>query len=1154
MIMVRAFTPLRGALVAVLWFVGICFQAEAATTKASSDGVWTLQSGLRIERQSTKLASSEPGSQPRRFQAAQLHPAVLEMTLAAAPMERDEPDGGIEIELPTPDGEFERFAIVESPVVHADLERWLEDRGWPVRTYRGRSLDHAGSAVRLDWGRGGFHAFVTRADGSYFIDPATDPNGSKQYGNSDRPIYLSYFKRDAARAHGEPFTCGTKPTSKSPLLLEKLIHGLEGRGAKGASSGGELATYRTAVALTGDFTTRLFGGDAAAAQAGLVTIMNRVNLVFERELSVRFSLVADNNLLTYTDENTDPYSQPHQITMINENQPNIDSVIGTANYDIGHVLFWGSGGVVFQGFACSSSKAQATSGFRRAGDGSLSIDTFLHELGHQLDADHSFNSANQFCTPERTAVSAYEVGSGSTIMSYGGLCGEDNLVLTRDHYFHAHSLAQMRAYKPGSGACALITASGNDNAPTVSALGDGLTIPAATPFELLTLDSGDADGDSLTYTWDQLDLGAAAGLADGDTGSGPLVRSLAASSTPDREITGTNNGEILPTTNRGLTFRVTVRDNHSGGGRIGDDTIVLTSDASAGPFRVTAPDGGEQIPGGNVLDVTWDVAGTDAGDIQTSHVDILLSTDGGQSFPTVLSEQTPNDGMESVTLPSLSTASARIRVQGSGHLFFDVSDADFAIGAETICSNPNLPLGTTQNAFVSDDLVVGSARTISDLDLSVDISHEIIADTIVRLLHLDTGRSVTLIHWPGTNNIYSADFGCGGDDIVATLDDEAPFPAEDQCGVSPAIDGVFSPTEPLYLFDGESLSGTWRLEVGTSYTTGGTLNQWCLKASGTLSLVGVNDNYIVDENGSVEIAAPGVLTNDVSDTGSPLSVASTGLATAQGIGGSATVYADGRIEYTPPSNAVGQASVAYTVADNLGNQASALAIFTVSNVDDPPAAADDSLSAILEDSSDRVIAKAALTANDSAGINDAADFVTIVGVSDPVGGQVAMDDSVTFSPAADFFGMASFVYTVEDEAGTQSSAAVNFPVAGVNDAPSISLSGNLTYRSDDVGEHVVPGFLQVLDMGPGEADQNIQSISVNPVSDANHLVDSVSIDSSGQLEVTLSGQAGAATFDVSLTDDGGTANGGVDTSTAERFILVVEELSLFADGFEEVLD
>jgi hypothetical protein len=343
--------------------------------------------------------------------------------------------------------------------------------------------------------------------------------------------------------------------------------------------------------------------------------------------------------------------------------------------------------------------------------------------------------------------------------------------------------------------------------------------------------AGDADGDTLTFTWEQFDLGEAATLAEGDNGDNPLFRSLPPALDSARMVTGERLGDTLPMTSRALNFRVTARDNAAGGGRVGEANITLNTDAAIGPFAVTFPNGGERLATADLPIVTWNVAGTNGAPVNTATVDILLSTNGGQTFDTVLASGVPNDGSQEVILPDVSSATARIKVKAGGNVYFDASDENFAINAFEQCVSTD----TTIPAFspVSADVVVtGRPETINDLDVRLDVGA-----LVATLEHVETGTSVKLVSRPGVDEAVNASpFGCESADIDATLDDEAASSAEDACNLSsPALSGKLSPFEPLSDFDGEALNGTWRLTVSEStYSWSGpnpnVFNGFCIQA------------------------------------------------------------------------------------------------------------------------------------------------------------------------------------------------------------------------------------------------------------------------------------------------------------------------------------
>jgi subtilisin-like proprotein convertase family protein len=496
------------------------------------------------------------------------------------------------------------------------------------------------------------------------------------------------------------------------------------------------------------------------------------------------------------------------------------------------------GGVASLASTCSASlKARGCTGGPTPQGDPFDIDFVAHEVGHQFGGQHTWAGTGGNCAGGNFAAgSAYEPGSGSTIMAYAGICGaSQNLQMNSDAYFHRKSLDELGAFINGGGSCFTSGAVVNANEPTANA-GADFIIPMGTPFEL-TGSGGDADGDPVTFNWEQFDLGLNKSLAIGDDGVQPIFRSWPSASSPTRVFprladlaAGTlSKGETLPVTNRTMNFKVTVRDNRAGGGREKDDAMTVTSTTAAGPFTLTAPSGGENFASGGSPTVTWNVASTAGGTVNTPNVDILMSADGGLTYPTTLVSNTPNDGSQSVTLPTnVSTTTGRIKVKGAGNVFFNISNGNFLLDALSQCRSPALVLADPGS--VSDQMVIAGGRALADLNFKIDMAHTGVGHVTVALEHVDTATSVILIDRPG--NPPDPD-GCGNDNIVADLDDEAAIPAEGQCSViPPAISGRFTPNNPLAAFDGQDVGGTWKLTV-TDSTSGdsGTLNMWCLGAS-----------------------------------------------------------------------------------------------------------------------------------------------------------------------------------------------------------------------------------------------------------------------------------------------------------------------------------
>ncbi len=600
--------------------------------------------------------------------------AEMRATLAEAPAESFPLRAiGSTITLPLPDGGSERFAVWETPLLHPELGAQFPE----IKTYAGRGLDDRTATIRLDATPHGFHALILSLRAPMFIDPV-------QMG--DTRTYASHFKRTGVGdAADEPFGCEMVSTPAIERELEELLRSNPEQ-TLAASNGTHLRTYRTAIATTGEY-ANFHGGTVLLAMAALTTSLNRVTGIYEREVSVRMQLIPNNNLIVYTNSATDPYTNNNGSVMLGQNQANLDSVIGSANYDIGHVFSTGGGGIAGLGVVCrANNKARGVTGsFAPIGD-AFDVDYVAHEMGHQFGATHSFNGNAGSCAGNRTGSTAYEPGSGSTIMSYAGICGAQNIAAHSHPEFHGGSFDQIVVYtQSGLGnSCPVVTATGNT--PPVAVAGNaGLTIPKETPFILYGVGT-DADDDVVSYSWEEFDLGPS-GPPDMPAGNAPIFRSWPPR---DREwrmfprrvdvIDNTPTiGEILPTYTRTLNFRLSVRDNLGG---LGNSSTTLSVDGSSGPFLVTGIDATPWI-GGESRTVTWDVAGTSGAPVSCATVNIVLSTNGGTDFLQTLLAGTPNDGSESIVVPNLPTTTARVQVEAVGNVFFDMNNADFEIVAGT---------------------------------------------------------------------------------------------------------------------------------------------------------------------------------------------------------------------------------------------------------------------------------------------------------------------------------------------------------------------------------------------------------------------------------------------------------------------------------------
>ena len=613
----------------------------------------------------------------------QLDASAMQSYLQAAPPQELNQSAEYLLEVPDPKGSVARFKIFRYQMMEPELASSHPE----IVTLLGIDMDQPGRRIRLDWTVNGFHASVQGdPDGEWYVEPLY-----WQRTDLYQVFYTRNYPQNPLHNHSCSLTESIEEGHNHSPTIEQRIGDCQ------------LREYRLALATTGEYSA-FHGGTVGLVAAELVTAINRVNMVFESELSTRLVLIGNNNLLINLDAGTDPYTNNDLATMLGENQSHVDMVIGSANYDVGHVFGTGGGGIAGLGVVClMGNKARGVTGSSSPTGDPFYIDLVAHEFGHQFGGNHSFNSLNGNCT-ERNASTAYEPGAGTTIMAYAGICGAvSNIQSNSDDYYHAINLQEMVTYlQTGTGNnCASINNLITNTEPFVNAGSDHL-IPLNTAFNL-TATASDGDGDQLTYCWEQFDLGAA--LNSEPTGfeaSGPIMRSLPPSFNPVRTVDGTIAWEALPQVARSYNFIVTVRDLNITFGCPVQDDMTVTTVAGTGPFAVIAPNGGESLVANTTTVISWNVAGSDANGIDCSQVVIELSLDGGQTWGNAVT--TANDGSFNYSLPDVAEPDARIRIRCADNIFFDISDADFAIVREdfaltettattTICSGTNSATG-----------------------------------------------------------------------------------------------------------------------------------------------------------------------------------------------------------------------------------------------------------------------------------------------------------------------------------------------------------------------------------------------------------------------------------------------------------------------------
>lgn len=578
------------------------------------------------------------------------------------------------VSFPNSEGEIEQFRVFNAPVMDPELAARYPE----IKSYAGQGIDDPTATIYFSISPLGFQAMILAANKpAEFIEPYS----------KDLKTYSVYKRADKRQAFTK-FDCQVMDHVQGQLSDDLAL--------RPNADDATLRTYRLAMSVTGEYTA-YHGGTKALALAAINNTMTRVNGVFEKDFAVRMVLISNTDAVIYTSASSDPYGSS-DANYNSELQSTLTSVIGNANYDIGHLMsaIGNNGNAGCIGCVCASGKG---SGFTTStvpiGD-NFDIDFVAHEMGHQFGANHTFTFSN-----EGTGVQN-EPGSGTTIMGYAGITGATDVQPHSDPFFHAVSIQQVTNYVKTT-TCQTNTATGNA-VPTANA-GSDYTIPKGTPF-VLTGSGTDANGDVLTYCWEQMNSGTSTSTYPSATRTtGPAFRSFVPSTDGKRYFprletvkTGATSWqwEAIPTVARTMNFRLTVRDNRASGPANNSDDMVVTVNATAGPFAVTAPNTATSWPAGSTQTVTWNVAGTTANGVNAANVDILLSTDGGNTYPITILAGTPNDGTQSITVPNNPGTQNRIMVKGSNHIFFDISNANFTITAGSgDVTAPSAPTGLT---------------------------------------------------------------------------------------------------------------------------------------------------------------------------------------------------------------------------------------------------------------------------------------------------------------------------------------------------------------------------------------------------------------------------------------------------------------------------
>lgn len=548
------------------------------------------------------------------------------------------------ISLPLPDGTMARFLAAREPLFGAEFQLAHPE----LRAYRAVGLDDPSLRARFDLTPLGLRAMIFTRSGVALVDPL-------ERGITER--VKSYWLQDDESAAAS-FDCAFADvgTRSAARRWES--------GVRVQAAGDQLRTFRFVLVATGEYTQSLSGHAQALAQ--MTTAMNRIDAIFESEVSVHLEVV---QLLAFDDPATDPYTELDAAGLLLRNATVVDSIYGAGNYDMTQAIGTGgsySGRSYRAPFCFDGYRGESAVIGPDPTSNQFVIKVMPHEIGHTLGTTHT-NDGGINRAPE----TAFEPALGWSIMTSPG----DPLSFA-DAYFHVASLDQMdTTLTAPAGACGAWTPTGN-TPPTVNA-GPDFTIPTGTPFVLSGGASDPDAGDALTYAWDEVDRAP----TSGDLAAGPLFRWRPPTVSPSRfmpalatVLSGVPDPlEKLPTVPRVMKFRLVARDQHPGAGGHSWDEMSVT--ASGSPFAVTYPNGGELLTSGLPFTVTWNVGGGSV----VSSVNILLTSDGGATWQP-LASGVPNDGFQDVTASLNGSSSAcRIKVEAVGNIFYDLSNANFSI-------------------------------------------------------------------------------------------------------------------------------------------------------------------------------------------------------------------------------------------------------------------------------------------------------------------------------------------------------------------------------------------------------------------------------------------------------------------------------------------
>src|SRR6478735_9267401 len=382
--------------------------------------------------------------------------AATRVDLGALRGELPRTGGSAVVEIPGPDGRSQSFRVERTQRMESELAAAHSE----IATWSGVGVTDPRSTIALDITQMGFHAFVRTPGGrsDWYVDPAYNRPGTTahlSYRSVDLPAAEVRRKEGEVDAIRETVTAAAADRSTEP--------------------GTQVQRHYYRLALTSDPSYAAYFGTANVL-AEKVTLINRVNQIYNDDLATELRLVNgtdklnldtdakatgangpcgvapcfepyDDNGTPVTTDDTDGELDYCDVPTLGKNRTVLGQLVGASNYDVGHIALGNNGGgIAYLGVVGGDYKGGGCTGLPEPKGDFFAIDYVAHEIGHQFAGNHTFNGALGACGGNISEASV-EPGSGSSVMAYAGICGQDDLQPHTDPYFSFNTIDEVDAYR-----------------------------------------------------------------------------------------------------------------------------------------------------------------------------------------------------------------------------------------------------------------------------------------------------------------------------------------------------------------------------------------------------------------------------------------------------------------------------------------------------------------------------------------------------------------------------------------------------------------------------------------------------------------------------------------------------------------------------------